>query len=64
MERELSSEHAKNVVRYSSEKTMMRPGIRGGKIYRYKKTEDGRTLVVVAEVRNNEFWIMTAYYEN
>jgi hypothetical protein len=64
MERELSFEHAKNVVKYGTEKTVMRPGVHGGAIYRFKKTDDGLTLVVVAEVKNNECWIMTAYYEN
>ena len=39
------------------------PGMHGGKRWKFKKSVDGRALVVVAEIRNNDCWLLTAYYE-
>ena len=39
-------------------------GAHGGKRWKFKKTEQGRTLVVVAEVKNKDCWLATAYYED
>ena len=32
--------------------------------WKFKKTVDGKTLVVVAEVKKSECWLATAYYED
>ena len=36
----------------------------GGKVSMYRKAAEARTLAVVAEIRNNDCWLMTAYHEN
>jgi hypothetical protein len=62
-ERNLSLENVKNVIYYSDRKQELRTGHHGGKIFKYFKTVDDKTLAVVAEIRRNDCWIATAYYE-
>jgi hypothetical protein len=59
----LSAEDVKAVVRSPSERTVLKTGRNGGKVTRLKKTAGNKTLVVIAEIRHEECWIMTAYYE-
>jgi hypothetical protein len=42
----------------------LKKGTHGGKLSRFRKTSRGKTLVVIAEIRNRECWIATAYYED
>ena len=50
-ERDLSSENLKNVVRYPHAAQFVRRGVHGGIIRKFRKTVEGRTLVVVAEIK-------------
>jgi len=61
-ERNLNGEDVKAVVRSPAETKVLK-GRNGGKVIRFKKTAGGKTLVVIAEIRHEECWIMTAYYE-
>jgi hypothetical protein len=62
-ERNLNAEDVKAVVRSSSDVKHLKTGMHGGKLSRFRKTADGKTLVVVAEIRHKECWVATAYYE-
>lgn len=63
-EREFSLENVKSVVQMPHGKTQIGAGMHGGKRWKFKKTVEGRTLVAVAEIRNNDCWLLTAYYED
>ena len=61
-ERKISLEHAKNVVHYGVEEKQLRRGGNGGILTRFAKTDCGRKLVVIAEIKNNDCWLATVYY--
>jgi hypothetical protein len=63
-ERNLSFEDLKNVVNYSDSKQRQGKGAHGGQLTRFRKSVDGKTLVAVAEIKGNECWIVTGYYED
>jgi hypothetical protein len=50
-ERNISLEAMKDVVKYHQSKTQQYRGDHGGFVYKFKKTADGKTLAVVAEVK-------------
>jgi hypothetical protein len=60
-ERRLSLENIKNVVQYPDRKRRQYKGYRGGWVHTFEKTVDGTTLKVVAEIRNQDCWLITAY---
>jgi hypothetical protein len=62
-ERNLSLEEMKAVIRCHEHKKQMNRGKHGGFVYTFAKTASGRKLVVVAETKKTECWIMTGYYE-
>jgi hypothetical protein len=62
-EREFSLENVKAVICASDRKTRIGRGMHGGQRWKFKKTVDGRRLAVVAEIRNTDCWLLTAYYE-
>jgi len=49
------------VISPDRQEDLHRKGNHGGKIYKFFKSIHGRTLVCVAELRNNECWILTGY---
>lgn len=59
--RGLSFENIQNVVRYPTSKAKSRRGEHGGWVYNFQKTVDGITLKVVAEIKLDECWLITAY---
>ncbi len=61
-ERDLSFEDMKNVVGYPDSSQFMRNGIHGGRVSKFRKTVDGRTLVVVAEINGKECWLLTGFF--
>lgn len=64
-ERGVSLEHAKNVVHYGdAQDKPNQKGLNGGKVKIFSKTDCGKKLVVVAELKNNDCWLMTSYYED
>ena len=52
----------KAVVRSPASREDLRPGRHGGTIRKLRKG-NGRTLVVMAEMKGQEAWLLTAYYE-
>jgi len=62
-ERNLSFEDLKNVVNYPESKQRQGSGAHGGQLTLFRKPVDGRTLVAVAEIKGNDCWIVTGYYE-
>lgn len=62
-ERNLSTGNARNVVLYPDPARKLNRGKNGGILSMFKKTVDGKTRVVVAEIINDECWLMTIYYE-
>jgi hypothetical protein len=62
-ERAISEEDLKAVVRSPASREDLRPGRHGGTIRKLRKG-NGRTLVVVAELKGQEVWLLTAYYED
>ena len=54
----------KDVVNYPDAKTQQYRGLHGGYVYRFYKTVGKATLVVVAEVKKDECWLMSAWNES
>ena len=44
-------------------KTSLRKGDHGGFIWLFSRAFEGKVLVVVAEIKGNECWIITGYWE-
>jgi len=62
-ERDFPVEEAKAVVKYCDRKQKQYNGEHKGVVYRFSKTIDCDTLIVIAEVKNNECWLITGFYE-
>ena len=63
IDRDIPLEIAKSVVHYHQELKKQYNGQHGGTVYKFLKTVDGKTLIVVAEVKKSECWLMSAYYK-
>jgi hypothetical protein len=63
-ERELSVENLKNVVRYFDTEQFLRHGYHGGAVKKFRKTVEARTLVVVAEIKGDDCWLLTGFIAN
>lgn len=64
IERGLSLERAKDVIKYAQFTAKQYDGGRhGGTVYRFSKMVAGNKLTVVAEVKGQECWIITSYHE-
>jgi Domain of unknown function (DUF4258) len=62
-ERGISCESAKDVVKYADSEKKLQKGNHGGNLCIFTKSVEGSKLIVVAEIKNNECWLTTAYYE-
>jgi len=60
-QRVLSVESLKDVIKCPDWRHQQRRGEHGGFVYRFEKTVKGKTLVVAAELKKSECWIITAY---
>jgi len=61
-EREVSIEAMKDVVNSHDSKTQQYLGMHGGFVYRFSKTIDVRKLTVIAEIKKEECWLISAFY--
>ena len=61
-ERELLFEDMKNVVRHPDAEQALRRGFHGGTVKKFRKTADSKTLVVVAEIKGKECWLLTGFF--
>jgi len=53
----------KTVVNSHTTKKQKCKGQHGGIVFELRKTVDGKTLVVAAEIKATECWIMTGYLQ-
>jgi len=60
-ERGLSLEAMKNVVNYHDKKQQQCRGKHKGHVYKFEKTEDSKTLVVIAEIKKTEAWLISGW---
>lgn len=51
-----------DVVKYPDKKNQQIRGSNGGFVYKFSKTIDGKTLVVIAEVKKSECWLISGFY--
>ncbi|MGD0349831.1 MAG: DUF4258 domain-containing protein [Verrucomicrobiota bacterium] len=63
-ERKIPLEYVKNVIHYADREKRLQNGTHGGILKRFTKTDGSRILSVVAEIKQNECWLATAYYED
>jgi hypothetical protein len=62
-ERALSVEALKDVIKYPQYKKAQYKGEHGGTVFRFSKQVEGVKLIVSAEVKKHECWILTGFYE-
>ena len=63
-ERGVLVEYAKCAVKYADEEKRLQPGQNGGNLWCFTKSVGSRKLITVAEIKNNDCWLATAYYED
>ena len=51
----------KDVVNYHDKKTQQYRGNHGGFVYRFEKMVDGKKLIIVAEVKKSEAWLVSCF---
>ena len=54
----------KAVVRYHDKRLQQYRGEHGGFVYRFSEIAGENTLVVVAEIKNHECWLISAFYQS
>ena len=62
-ERDISIESMKAVVNYPEGKRQQYRGLNGGFVCKFSKTVDSKTLVVIAEVKKSECWLISAFFQ-
>lgn len=63
LERGLSEQAIKDTVKYAEVCVRQRKGENGGIVYRCEKSIEGRLLVVAAEIKDAECWLLTAFFD-
>ena len=63
-ERILDLDAMKKAVNHHDNRTQQYRGDHGGFVYKFKKTSGQRTLVVVAEVKNECCWLISGWIED
>ena len=61
-ERNLSLEDMKNVICYPDETDFLRKGTHQGRVSKFRKNVGCKTLVVVAEIKGKECWLLTGFF--
>jgi hypothetical protein len=62
-ERGIPVQAVKDVVKYHHEKRLQYKGKNGGIVWRFSRTSGGKTLVVIAEVKKTEAWLISCFYK-
>jgi hypothetical protein len=60
-QRGLSLDAIKDVVKYPQQKLAKRRGDNGGMVFRFSKQRGRDKVVVVAEVKGQDCWLITAW---
>jgi hypothetical protein len=63
LERNISGEAVKDAITHHQDKDFKYLGEHGGKVSRYAKMHCNGKLIVIAELKKGECWIITTYYE-
>lgn len=63
-ERKIPLEHAKNTVNYATDETRLQDGPHGGILKHFTKSDGKHKLTVIAEIKRNDCWLATVYYED
>jgi len=61
LQRGLSVQDLKDVVKYAQNPFKQKQGTHGGTIYRFSKQRGRVTVTVVAEVKSQECWLITGW---
>lgn len=61
-QREIPLQAMKDVVNYPDAKRQQYRGEHGGFVYKFTKVVDGDTLAVIAEVKKDECWLISAFW--
>lgn len=62
-ERQLSDAEMKDTVCQHQHRLQHRRGEHGGFVYEFHRRVSGKKLVVIAEVKKHECWLITGYYD-
>jgi hypothetical protein len=49
------------IINHHDSKTQQYKGDHGGFVYKFKKTKNGKLVSVIAEVKGDECWIISAF---
>ena len=63
MDRGITPDAIRDVVEYPNRRRYQYAGDHGGYVFRFSKLRHGFKLVVVAEVKDQECWLITCFYE-
>jgi len=59
--RGISQEDVKNVVRYGQKSPAPGRPKNGGKVYKFEKKHGDITLIVIVEIKREEYYLVTTY---
>lgn len=59
--RGISQEDVKTVVCHGQKSSAPGKPKNGGKVWKFEKTERGKTLIVVVEINREEYYLITTY---
>lgn len=62
-ERGVSIQAMKDVVNYHDKVKQQYKGKHGRIVHRFSKTVDHKTLIVIAEVKKTEAWLVSCFYQ-
>lgn len=62
-QRQLFLDDMRNVVQYHDRRRQQYRGEHGGFVYRFEKTVDSDRLIVIAEVKKSECWLVSGWKE-
>ncbi len=60
-ERSISIEVMQNIVKYPESRRQLRRGEHGGFVFKFEKTVDGERIIVVAEIKKDICWLVSAF---
>ena len=60
-ERSISIEVMKNIVKYHESRKQQYRGEHGGFVCKFEKSVDGKRIIVVAEIKKDTCWLVSAF---
>ena len=64
IERGISMQAMKDVINYPDRRKQQYPGEHGGMVYRCCKRDGTKELVVIAEIKKSEAWLISGFYNS